>query len=177
MLRVVLAATLAVAAFGASGACGRSQGVEDRDLGGLVIAPKSEDTPIQLDRAAKDPAELARALALPHRQIAAALGVHTVAISTTTTVLEGTTSVEDLSDHTTLELGDHGAFHAVYTNSADYGREVTFAGGQLYLRPRYQRWHQRAPESPDEPVQIEDEMAGAVAATWDLLAPGAELTD
>lgn len=174
MPRAVLVATLAVLACGA---CGRSQGVEDRDLGGLVVAPKAEDRPIQLDRAVKDPAELARALALSHRQIAAALGAHTVAISTATTVVEGSTSVEDLSDHTTVELGEQGAFHAVYTNSADYGREVIFAGGQLYLRPRYQRWHQRAPESPDEPAQIEDEMAGAVAATWDLLAPGVELTD
>jgi hypothetical protein len=171
MPRAVLLATLAVVA------CGRSQGVEDRDLGGLVVAPKAEEKPIQLDRAVKDPAELSRALALPHRQVAAALGVHTVAISTATTVEEAGKPVEDLSDHTTIELGEKGAFHAVYTNSADYGREVIFTDGQLYLRPRYQRWHQRAPETPDEPGQLEDEMNGAVAATWDLLAPAVELTD
>lgn len=171
MLRATLLATLALAA------CGRSQGVEDRDLGGLVVAPKQEDRPIQLDRAVKDPAELARALSAPERQVDAALGVHTVAISTQTTVEEAGKPVSDLSDHTTIELGDAGAYHAVYTNSADYGREVIFVGGQLYLKPRYQRWHQRAPESPDEPAQIENDMYGAIAATWDLLAPGAELTD
>jgi hypothetical protein len=169
MIRAVLAATLALAA------CGRSQGVEDRDLGGLVVAPKTEDKPIDLDRAAKDPAELARALARPHH--AWGIGPHTLSISTATTVEEAGKPVDELSDHTTIELGDKSAFHAIYTNSADYGREVTYLGGQLYLKPRYQKWHQRAPESPDEPEQIDDQMAGAVFATWDLLAPGVELTD
>jgi hypothetical protein len=169
MIRAVLAATLALAA------CGRSQGVEDRDLGGLVVAPKAEDKPVELDRAAKDPAELGRALAKAHHTWG--LGPHTLSISTATTVEEGGKAVDDLSDHTTIELGDKGTFHAVYTNSADYGREVSFVGGQLYLKPRYQKWHQRAPEAPDEPAQIEDDMSGAVFATWDLLAPGIELTD
>jgi hypothetical protein len=169
MIRAVLAATLALTA------CGRSQGVEDRDLGGLVVAPKTEDKPIEVDRAAKDPAELGRALKRAHH--AWGLPPHTLSISTATTVEEGGKVVDDLSDHTTIELGAKDAFHALYTNSADYGREVTFTGGQLYLRPKYQKWHQRAPESPDEPAQIEDQMAGAAAATWDLLAPAAELTD
>ena len=171
MIRSALLATLALAA------CGRSQGVEDRDLGGLVVAPKQEDKPIELDRAVKDPAELGRALALSKRQVDAALGVFTVAISTQTTVEEAGKPVSDLSDHTMIELGDAGAWHGVYTNSADYGREVIFVGGQLYLKPRYQRWHQRAPEGPDEPAQLENDMYGAIAATWDLVAPGAELTD
>lgn len=169
MIRAVLAAIVALAA------CGRSQGVEDRDLGGLVVAPKAQDAPIVVDKAAKDPAELGRALARAHH--AWGLPPHTLALATSTTVEEAGKPVEDLSDHTTLELGDGGAFHAVYTNSADYGREVLYTGGQLYLRPRYQRWHQRAPEAPDEPAQIEDEMVGAPFATWDLLAPGIELTD
>jgi len=171
MIRSALLATLALAA------CGRSQGVEDRDLGGLVVAPKQEDKAIDLDRAVKDPAELGRALSLSKRQVDAALGVHTVAISTQTTVEEAGKPVSDLSDHTMIELGDAGAWHGVYTNSADYGREVIFVGGQLYLKPRYQRWHQRAPEGPDEPAQIENDMYGAIGATWDLVAPGAELTD
>src|SRR6516165_10025408 len=103
MIRAVLAATLAL------GACGRGQGVDDRDLGGLVIAPKSAQA-IVLDRAVKDPAELARALAQPHHTWG--LGPHTVAISTASTVEEAGKPVESLSDHTTLELGDQGAFHA-----------------------------------------------------------------
>ncbi|MBV8757036.1 MAG: hypothetical protein JO257_07170 [Deltaproteobacteria bacterium] len=171
MIRTTLLATVALAA------CGRSQGVEDRDLGGLVVAPKQEDTRIALDRAVKDPAELTRALSLTKRQVDAVLGLHTVAVSTQTIVEEAGKPVSDLSDHTTIELGEAGSFHAVYTNSADYGREVIYVSGQLYLKPRYQRWHQRAPEGPDEPAQIEDDMYGAIAATWDLFAPGAELTD
>ena len=115
MIRAVLAATLALAG------CGRSQGVEDRDLGGLVVAPRTEDKAIEIDRAAKDPAELGRALKRAHH--AWGLPPHTLSISTATTVEEGGKVVDDLSDHTTIELGDKGAFHALYSNSADYGRE------------------------------------------------------
>jgi hypothetical protein len=168
---------LAVVALAACGACGRSQGVADRDLGGLVIAPKVKSDPIDVARAAKDPAELGRALALPEHTAWAALGPHTVAISTATEVDEGSAKVSDLSDHTSIELGDKGVFHAVYTNSADYGRETIFSGDKLYLRPRYQRWHERAPETPDEPTELADAYEQAIAATWDLVAPGAELVD
>src|SRR6185312_14060929 len=98
-------------------------------------------------------------------------------IVTATHVTENGKPVTDLDDTTTIELGQGGAFHAAYANSADYGREVTFepargsAAAQLYLRPRYQRWHGRAPESPDEPQQILDSFAEPVFATWDLVAP------
>jgi hypothetical protein len=68
-------------------------------------------------------------------------------------------------------------YSALYENSADYGREVIFVGGKLYLRPRYQRWHGRAPETLDEPASVRDSFFGPIAATWDLLAPAIELTD
>jgi hypothetical protein len=158
-------------------ACGRSQGVPDQDLGGLVIAPKPKADPIDLDHASRDPAELARALALPQQTVLAALGPHTVTISSQTTVSEAGKVVQDLSDHVTLEDGAQGAYHATYTNSADYGREVTWLGGKLYLRPRYQRWHERAPETPDEPDKLRESFADALPATWDLFAPAVELTD
>ena len=155
--------------------------MNDRDLGGLVIAPKTKQEPIDVKRAAKDAAELGRALMLPEHDVAAALGPHTVSLSTETIVDENGKHVEQLSDHAQLELGDKGAFHAIYTNSADYGRETTFipasGGGKLYLRPRYQRWHERAPETPDEPDQVRDSYYEAIGATWDLIAPGAEVTD
>src|SRR6267143_1221318 len=96
-------------------ACGRSQGVADQDLGGLVIAPKAAALAIDLDRAVKDPGELGRALMLPEHVVAGALGVHVVAISTATVVSENGTQVSSLDDHTTIELGDGGAFHAEYT--------------------------------------------------------------
>jgi hypothetical protein len=167
--------TLVVVA--ALAACGRSQGVADRDLGGLVIAPKAKPEPIDLTKAVNDPAELGRALVLPERAVATALGPHTTAIATETTVDEGGKTVENLSDHTTIERGEQGAFHALYTNSADYGREAIFTGGKLYLRPRYQKWHARAPETPDEPAELRDSYYSAIGATWDLVAPGAELSD
>jgi hypothetical protein len=107
----------------------------------------------------------------------AALGPHGIAVNTTTTVEEAGKLVSELSDHAQIDNGDDGSYHAVYTNSADYGRETTFTSGKLYLRPRYQRWHARAPEAPDEPVALRDEYAGAVAAVWDLLAPGVEVAD
>jgi len=160
-----------------SAACGRSQGVTDQDLPGLVIEARQVDAPIDVVRAAQDPAELGRALARPYRVTLAALGPHSVAVNSATTVEEAGQPVSDLSDHVQIENGDDGAYHAVYTNSADYGRETTFVDGKLYLRPRYQRWHARRPEAPDEPAALRDQYAGAVAATWDLLAPGAELTD
>jgi hypothetical protein len=166
-----------VLVLAALAACGRSQGVADRDLGGLVVSPKQKSDPIDVARAAKDPAELGRALALPHHAVAAALGSCSVAISTTTTVDEGGKHVEELSDHVSIELGDKGAYHALYTNSADYGRETIFVDGKLFLRPRYQRWHARAPEAPDEPEQLRDAYYQAIDATWDLIAPRAELND
>lgn len=168
--RLLLFATLALG-------CGRNEGIPDDKLGGLVIAPKTKADAIDVGKAGKDPKELGRALSLPYHDVIAVLGPHTYSISTSTVVDEGGVKVNELSDLTKLELGDKGAFHGEYTNSADYGREVIFAGDKLYLRPRYQRWHGRDPEPPDEPVQIRDSFFVPIAATWELLAPGIELTD
>jgi hypothetical protein len=92
-------------------------------------------------------------------------------------VTEGDKPVSELSDHAQIDNGTGDAYHAIYTNSADYGRETTFVDGTLYLRPRYQRWHARDPETPDEPAELRDRYFDAVAATWDLLAPGVEVAD
>lgn len=157
--------------------CGRSSGVPDKDLNGLIESGSAGPRKIETDRAAKDLDELSAALAQPARVVNAALGPHTTTIAMATHVTEGTKADTDLDDKTTIELGDKGAFHAVYTNSADYGREVTYTGDKLYLRPRYQRWHERSAETPDEPQQIVDSFYDPIEATWDLLAPGAELAD
>jgi hypothetical protein len=158
-------------------ACGRTRGVQDQDLPGLVVEARKPEAPIDVARAARDPAELGRALMRPYRVVLAALGPHTVGINSTTTVEEGAQRVSELSDHAQIDNGTGDAYHAVYTNSADYGRETTFLDGTLYLRPRYQRWHARDPESPDEPAELRDRYFDAIAATWDLVAPGAELAD
>ena len=174
MIRAGIAAILTL---GSAVACGRSQGVPDEDLGGLVEEPKQPDPKIAVDRAAKEPAELGRALAQPYRRVLTDLGPHTATLAATTTVEEAGKPVSSLGDTTTIEIGDAGAFHAIYGNDADYGREVIFVGGKLYLRPRYQRWHGRAPESTDEPAALRDQFFEPIAATWDLLAPGIELSD
>jgi hypothetical protein len=158
-------------------ACSRSQGVTDQDLPGLVVEARKPDPPIDVERAARDPAELGRALGRPYRVMLAALGPHSVAVNSTLTVEEAGKQVSDLSDHAQIDNGEVGTYRAAYTNSADYGRETLFVGGTLYLRPRYQRWHARDPEAPDEPALLRDQYFDAVAATWDLLVPGVELTD
>ena len=158
-------------------ACGRSQGVPDQDLGNLVIAPKQVEAKLDVDRAAKDPAELTRALARPYRAAIAALGPHTLIATMTTAVSDGGAPTQELSEKYVLELGEGDAFHGTYTNGADYGRETVSLARQLYLRPRYQRWHARAPEAPDEPLALRDGFASELAATWDLFAFAAELTD
>jgi hypothetical protein len=109
--------------------------------------------------------------------ILAALGPHTAGVNSAITVTEAGKPVSELSDHAQIDNGTGDAYHAIYTNSADYGRETTFVDGTLYLRPRYQRWHARDPETPDEPAELRDRYFDAVAATWDLLAPGVELAD
>jgi hypothetical protein len=170
-------AVLALCCAAGAGACSRSHGVADQDLPGLVVEARKAEPPIDIERAIRDPAELGRALAQPYRVTLAAIGPHGVAVNTTTSVEEAGKPASELSDHAQIDNGDDGTYRALYTNSADYGRETTFTGGKLYLRPRYQRWHARAPETPDEPAALRDDYAAAVAATWDLLAPGAELTD
>jgi hypothetical protein len=167
------AALLFVAAL----ACGRSQGTPDEDLGSLVLAPKVVAAAIDVGKAATDPGELGRALGRPYRETVAVLGPHTVTVATTTTTSSGDTVVDDRSDKATLELGAGPAFHGTYENSSDYGRETIFVDKTLYLRPRYQRWHARLPEATDEPATLRDGFADAMGATWDLLAPGAELVD
>ena len=167
-------------------ACSRSQGVQDDQLGGLVVEAKPA-AKIDIELAAKDPAELSRALATPYGVVVTAIGPHSAVIDSKTIVEESGKPISELADHAAIENADRGGFHGVYTNSADYGREAIYVppaansgsavAGALYLRPRYQRWHGRAPEVPDEPATIRDQYFAAIAAMWDLLAPGAELAD
>jgi hypothetical protein len=169
-------AGIAVATLALVG-CGRSEGVDDKDLRGLVIAPKEKREPIDVAKASRDPVELGRALAMPYKDVLAALGPNRWTIKTTNVVDEAGKTVSDLSDTTKLVMGTGASFSGVYENNADYGREVIFVGDKLYLRPRYQRWHGRAPEFPEEPAQIRDSFFEPIAATWELLAPAIELTD
>src|SRR6188474_2051821 len=110
----------------AAAACGRSQSMTDRDLPGLVVEVQKTEAAIDLDAAAREPAELGRLLARPYRAMLTALGPHSAAVNTSTAVEEAGKQVSELSDHAQIDNADATAWHAVYTNSADYGRETTF---------------------------------------------------
>lgn len=169
-MRVAVAACLAVS-------CGQSQGIADRDLGGLVEAEKRATEKVDLDRVGSDPNALGKALMRPHHEARAALGAFSVSIVMTTRVSENGKVQSELDEKALLESATDGAYYGVYTNSQDYGREVIFVGGKLYLRPRYQRWHARDPSRPDEPVEMADMFYAPIAATWELFAPGVALAD
>lgn len=161
----------------ATAACGRSSGVPDEQLGNLVVEPKRPDPKIDVGRAAEEPGELGRALTRDYDKILAELGPHVITIKTRTVIEEAGQAVSELTDEATLINGEAPAFRGTYTNSSDYGREVLYTGGKLYLRPRYQRWHGRAPESTREPFELRATFYGAIPATWDLVGYAAELTD
>src|SRR5688500_15050982 len=95
------AASLALCAVAA---CGRSQGVPDEELGGLVIEAKPLQPALDPSRAAKDRGEMRRALSRPHRAVVAAIGPHPVTIASATQLMEATAKVSDFSDRATIEV-------------------------------------------------------------------------
>jgi hypothetical protein len=173
--RAVLPVLLAAAA---AAGCGRSgDGRPDDELGGLVVDNAAAASAIDVDRAAKDVGELGRALALGHDKIGALVGPHAVAGRSHVEVREGATPVEVLDDETTIQLDDKGNYHAVLSNSKEYGREVYFVDGVMYLRPRYGKYHKRPPADEAEPARVRSEIFGTVAAQFDLMAGGVSISD
>jgi hypothetical protein len=169
--------TLAAASGMLGAGCGRDGGVADSELGELVIAPKLADHAIDVELASRDAGELARAVALPHRRLAALLGPHRLAITSSFEVSEAGKIVDQLTDELSLDFASPTAWHGTSNNSAEYGRETIFLDGSLYLRARYQRWHQRPPTNDVEPAALADRFYDAGAATWDLLSPSITVTD
>lgn len=157
--------------------CGRDGGVPDSELGELVVAPKLADHPIEVEKAATDPAELGRAIALPHHKFAALVGPHRLRISSSFEVSEAGKIVDQLTDEISLDFDSPASWHGTSNNSADYGRETIFTGGALFLRARYQRFHQRLPTNDAEPAALADRFFDAGAATWDLLSPAIAVAD
>jgi hypothetical protein len=158
-------------------ACGTSGGTPDEDLPGLVHAPVEAAPKIDVAQAGKDAAVLASALGMPERYVAKAIGAHTLTAKSSVTITEAGAQVEQLTDEVTLEYDATGAFHATENNSADYGREVIFVGGKLYLRPRYARWHGRPPEDDGELTRLKDDLGSTLAAHVDLIASAMSVAD
>jgi hypothetical protein len=170
---VACVACVAAAALG--GGCGASGGTPDEELAGLVHAAKEQAPAIDVARAASDPDALGAAIAAPEHRITDALGPHVLASKSSVVVSDGGAVVESLIDEVALDDGG-AAFHGTENNSADYGREVIATAGQVYLRPRYARWHARKPED-GELARLRDDLGGALAADYDLLAPAVAVAD
>ena len=157
-------------------ACGSGNGADDKELGGLVYKAKVERKPVDVSKALQEPGEFARAMMLSQSYVADKLGAHSVQSTSSVAVTVDGSEVFSLEDQTDLTFDDEGGFHARLHNSHDYGREVYFVEGVLFLRPRYGKFHRRGPADPDEPTRIKSEMFGGLAANWELVAPAAMLT-
>jgi hypothetical protein len=168
---------LSALALAAAAACGSSGGTSDKELEGLVVADKPAPATVDLNKAGRDAQTLAAVLQLPWSRAASQLGDHRLTITTQSEVREGAAVLETLDDTTAIDLSKDGTYRAIYENKHDYGREVVFLGGKLYLRPRYTRWHERAPESDTEAVEIRDQMASALGAHVAIYAHGLEVSD
>lgn len=164
-----------LAALVALGACGGEE--RARDIPGLVEARVVDERPIDVGLATTDVAELVRAANLSHGLIGVGLGAHRLVVESATEVSEGGKVVEKLTDSATIDLAAEGDFHAIYANSRDYGRDVYFVAGELYLRPRYGKYNIRPPLDDAEPGRIRSEIASALGATLSLVAPGLALSD
>src|ERR1044071_8615465 len=147
-------AALAVCAIG----CSRSQSTQDPDLPGLVVEAHGPESAVDVERAASDAAELGRVLERPYRAMLAALGPHSVAISTVTTVTEGGKPVSELSDHSQIDIGESGRHHA---------RSPRPAAATRPRRPRTRRCRGRGRGAPDDPEALREQYFDAVAAMWD----------
>ncbi|HTE54186.1 MAG TPA: hypothetical protein VK698_25200 [Kofleriaceae bacterium] len=165
-----------IAALLAAG-CGSGEGRSDDELSGLVHAPRQAQDTIAVDKAVGDVGQLLRATALGHAQVGALLGPHTVTGRSHTEVLEKGVVVETIDDEMGIEFDAKGNYHAQVDNSKEYGRDVYFVGGWLYLRPRYGKFHRRRPGDDGEAGRIRGEIYATVGATLDLLAPGVALSD
>jgi hypothetical protein len=157
--------------------CGSGEGRSDDELSGLVHAPKQAPDPIAVDRAVGNLDELVRAAMLRHADVTALVGPHTVTGRSHTEVHEKGVVIEVIDDEMGIEFDAKGNFHAQLDNSKEYGRDVYFVDGWLYLRPRYGKFHRRRPTDDSEPGRIRGEIFGSVGATLDLLAPGLAVSD
>lgn len=135
------------------------------------------DRPIDPSRAATHTDELLRAVLLPWSLGTARLGAHRLSASAKTRVWDGDRALESLDESVSLERTSTGDYHAAYENSQDLGREIFFVGNELWIRPRYGKYHRRSPTSPEEKARIADEVAGTLAAHVELVGPWIQVTD
>lgn len=158
-------------------ACSGSEGQPDESLGGLVKAESTAPQPVDVDRAGDAPDELLRSMQLPHSFVSDKLGSHTFAGTSSLAVTQAGKLIDGVDYETVVEFASPTEYHAVANNNQDYGREVFYAGGNMYLRARYGKYHKRPPADEDEPARVRSEIFATLGAYFEPLAAGAELTD
>jgi hypothetical protein len=146
-------------------ACGRARRSHGPNPLLTSAAPAAKPDPA---RAATDGDVLVATL----ERSAAGAGLPALRLAGTAQVVmrEGGAELERLDEDTLIERDDKGQFHARYHNSQDYGREVWFAGGTLWIRPGVGKYHRRAPVLAEEPARLFDETWGTLAAQLELCA-------
>jgi len=137
---------------------------------GLVDTVKRETVPVDPAKATKNVAELLRAIGQSHDKVGAAIGAHKFSGSSTVEVLRGDTSLQKIEANVVIELDARGNYRAIRNLSGDYGREVIYLDGTLYLRPRYSKYHRRAPETKAEPTKLRNQFFSTLAEYLQPLA-------
>ena len=180
--RSLAALVLALLALG----CGDTAPESQERFGGLLNGAKARPATIDIDvdRAARSPDELLRAVRVPHRRVGALLGTHVARATTSIEVTAGPgageqqdPAAEGVVVDARIDYEGDDRFHVLVESSRDYGREVVFADDFLYLRPRYSRFHRRPPTNADEPARIRDEVFAELGAHLELVRAGIAVHD
>ena len=161
----------------ALGCTDQGEGRPDKDLGDLVISPVKTIPEVNIEEASQNPDALMVALGLPHTWVATSIGSHQVRGHTKVIVNEGDALLEELDDTLFLDIDGEDRFHLTLDNSKDYGRHAIFDGKSLYLRPRFGKYHARAPQSATEAADIRNEVFAGATDYLDLFAGQLEVSD
>ncbi len=151
----------------ACAACGREGRAPEAPLPAAAPA-------FDVARAASDPVLLGVAVARSPRELFPSFRLRA---TSRVAVVEDGKPLESLDEEALVERAPGGALHAYYGNSREQGRELYASGGQVWVRPRYGKFHRRAPAEPDEAERVADETGGTLAAYLELVLPGAVLRD
>ena len=157
-------------------ACTRTSS-RDTDFAGLIQAKPTDNVSVDVEQASRDIQSAIVALAMPHSQVGHLIGSHRFRGTSRVEVYRGSELIESLKDETTIDYHSDENFRATLENDQDYGRHAIFSNGKLYLRPRYGRYHERAPAQPAEPANIRDEIYSTVRAYTQPLSNSAEPRD
>ena len=145
---------------------------------GLLHGPDA-GAPPDVARAATDLPYLMRLLSASPPQTTERLGAFRARGHQRMRVHKGDDTLEELGETTTVTHAASGDFYALYENTRGYGRESYFSRTRnlLWLRPRYGKFHRRAPTRPDEPTAVLGDALSAFAAAFELALPAVRVVD